>query len=166
MWQRAVSEGHELGNHTYTHRYLTNLSEYQIRQELDSWQETVDQILGYHYETLYFRPPGMAGYTAGHENRSYQEIIADKGMVTILWDVETVYALRNRSYNSEAVAKHIIGSARGGSIILLHSTAPDINALPAIITGLRRKGLEPVTLTELFLEQAPVPAQEIYGLPW
>ena len=153
IWNRAVEEGHELGNHTYSHAYLTNLNEEQIRSELNSWQEAVDNAVGEPYRTYYFRPPGMYGFTNPDSNRSkrYQEIIAEKGMFTVLWDIELVYALRNETATPARITEHVLSNAQGGSIVLLHFTPNDINALPDIITGLRARGLEPCSLRELLL---------------
>jgi len=153
VWRRAVAEGHELGNHTYSHRFLTALSSSQIQVELLRWQEVVDNTLGYHYHTYFFRPPGMMGFE-GKDRYYYQKMIAEAGMVPVLWDLETVYAFRNTKPTPEKVARYITGNVRGGSIILLHFTNADIGALPAIIRGIKDKGLEPVTLTELFLDRA------------
>ena len=152
-WRRAVEEGHELGNHTYSHAFLTTISEERIREELNRWQESVDEMLGYSYETYFFRPPGMAGFTnvQSSQTKHFQEIIAEKGMFPILWDVELVYALRNEVATPARITSHVLSNARGGSIILLHFTPNDITALPDIITGLRARGLEPCSLSELLL---------------
>lgn len=153
VWRRAVEEGHELGNHTYSHAFLTTISEEQIRAELNGWQDSVDQALGYSYKTLYFRPPGMDGFAAGQANaaRQIKEIIAGKGMFAVLWDVELVYALRNEVSTPARITEHVLSNARGGSIVLLHFTPNDITALPSILEGLRRNGLEPCSLRELLL---------------
>lgn len=158
VWRRAVEEGHELGNHTYSHAYLTNLTEEQIREELNGWQRSVDEALEYPYRTLFFRPPGMYGFTSADSSRTkrYQEIIAEKGMFTILWDVELVYALRNEVATTARITEHVLQNARGGSIVLLHFTHNDIAALPAIISGLRERGLEPCSLSELLLAEPQV----------
>ncbi len=155
IWERAVEEGHELGNHTYSHTFLTTVSEDRVREELLNWQNAVDQALGYNYETLFFRPPGMDGFTSpgSAKTKQLQEIIAGKGMVPILWDVELIYALRNEAYTTSRVISHVLSNARGGSIVLLHFTPVDIAALPEIITGLRRQGLEPCSLKELLLAE-------------
>jgi peptidoglycan/xylan/chitin deacetylase (PgdA/CDA1 family) len=158
VWARAVEEGHELGNHTYSHAFLTTISEDRIVEELDRWQESVDNALGYHYPTLFFRPPGMDGFTSAGSSRTkrFQEIIAGKGMVAVLWDVELVYALRNEVSTPARITSHVLANARGGSIVLLHFTPNDIAALPDIIHGLRRYGLEPCSLSELLLADSSI----------
>ncbi len=161
IWRRAVEEGHELGNHTYNHRFLTRLSESEIFSELIRWQETVNQVLGYSYPTLYFRPPGMDGF-AGNSSYMvyYQSIIARHNLITVLWNIETCYTLYSNRGPRRAgedpsaaqVASYLVSEAVAGSIILLHFTETDIDSLLDLIRGLRDKGLEPVTLTALLLE--------------
>jgi len=155
VWRRAVAEGHELGNHTYSHAFLTTISEERIREELNRWQESIDEALGYSYQTYFFRPPGMYGFTSpqSSQTKRFQEIIAEKGMFAILWDVELVYALRNEVASPARITDHVLRNARGGSIVLLHFTPNDITALPDIISGLRARGLEPCSLSELLLAE-------------
>ncbi len=161
LWRRAVQEGHELGNHTYSHRFLTTIGERQIRREIDLWQKEVDSALGYSYPTRYFRPPGMAGFTPQQgQMLYYQSIIARNGLAIALWDIETFYTLYSLSgprriganLSPNKVAAYIAKEAKAGSIILLHFIPLDVEALPALIRGLREKGLEPVTLSEMLYE--------------
>ncbi len=153
VWKAAVEKGHELGNHTYNHTFLTTVSDQQIKEELSRWQEAVDSALGFKYQTYFFRPPGMDGFTSpqGSTARRYKEIIAGKGMFTVLWDVELIYALRNEAYTTERIIEHVLANTKGGSIVLLHFNENDIAALPDILNGLRRRGLEPGSLSELLL---------------
>ncbi len=154
-WKRAVQEGHELGNHTYSHPFLSNLSEERVREELSGWQEAVDNVLGEAYHTLFFRPPYGDGFLAGqdYQRERLQPIVAEEGMFPIMWDVELVYALRNEAYTASRITEHVLQNARGGSIVLLHFTEADIEALPNIIHGLRERGLEPCSLRELLLAE-------------
>ncbi len=153
VWKQAVEEGHELGNHTYSHAFLTTISEDRVKEELNKWQNAVDNALGYNYQTYFFRPPGMDGFTSPQSStaKRYKEIIADKGMFAILWDVELVYALRNEVSTPARITEHVLSNAKGGSIVLLHFKENDITALPDILAGLRRRGLEPCSLSELLL---------------
>jgi len=155
IWKKSVEEGHELGNHTFNHTFLSSVPDEEVRNELNKWQEAVDEALGFNYRTLFFRPPGIDGFTPGQARtgRRLQEIIADKGMFTVLWDVELLYALRNEAYTSTRITEHVLQNARGGSIVLLHFNTTDIRALPDIIIGLRQQGLEPCSLSELLLTE-------------
>ncbi len=155
VWRRAVEEGHELGNHTYSHPFLTRINEEKVQEELKGWQEAVSEALGYSYQTYFFRPPYGDGF---YSNRSsytarIKEIAAEQGMFTILWDVEVVYALRNQPYTPARITSHVLANARGGSIVLLHFSTADIDALPNILAGLRERGLEPCSLSELLLAE-------------
>jgi peptidoglycan-N-acetylglucosamine deacetylase len=155
IWRQAVEEGHELANHTYSHRYLTTMSDEEIIGELNSWQKEVDKALGYSYSTHYFRPPGMDGFVDSQAARTkhYLDIVANKGMIAVLWDVDHFSGLGTGSAAPDQIKDYVLTNARGGSIVLLHFKDNDIAALPHIITGLRQRGLEPCSLSELLLAE-------------
>ncbi|MEW5783544.1 MAG: polysaccharide deacetylase family protein [Bacillota bacterium] len=163
LWKRAVREGHELGNHTYSHRYLTALTADEIFREITQWHNAAEYALGQPYHAVFFRPPGMAGFSESSRQAEYfRSIIASHKMITVLWDIETVYTLYSRSGPQRAggnpsplsTASYITREARGGSIILLHFVGGDVEALPEIIRGLTAKGLQPVTLSELLFSSS------------
>lgn len=157
---RAAGAGIELGNHTESHGWLTQMTEKQIIQELDDWQKDIDKALGSHYEATWFRPPFMAGFT-GHTKtaETVTQIAKSKNLKIALWNVDPFSGISERA-DSEAVASFVIENATKGSIILLHFTNEHMTALPVIIDGLRAKGLEPVTLSELISPQQPLPQIE------
>lgn len=134
---RAANEGHELGSHTFNHRDLTTLSLADARTQVVSAADVLRQISGQPVAT--FRPP----YGAIN-----QAVIDAVGMPAVLWSVDTndwrrpgVDALFDRAVN---------GAAPGG-IVLFHDTHDEtVAAAGDIIVGLRNRGFEPVTVTELF----------------
>ncbi len=154
-WQLAVAQGHELGNHTYSHPFLSRLAPEKIAEEIDKWQEAVDEALGYNYNTLFFRPPYMDGFTATQENDSkiIKNIISERGMFTVLWDVELIRSLSSQTTTPGLVTDHVLENVEGGSILLLHFNSADVAALPGILSGLRDRGLEPCSLSELLLAE-------------
>lgn len=154
-WQLAVAQGHELGNHTYSHPFLSRLGQEKIAEEVDNWQEAVDEALGYNYSTLFFRPPYMDGFTANQENTSkvIKDIIAERGMFTVLWDVELIRSLGGRTATAGGITEYVLENVEGGSILLLHFNPADVEALPAILSGLRERGLEPCSLSEMLLAE-------------
>jgi len=153
VWLRAVRDGHELGNSTYSHPLLTRVSTERVIEEIEGWEQAIEDALGEPYQTLFFRPPYGDGFLPGQGYRGGEvhEIIAEKGMFPVLWDLELIYALRNEPYTPERVAEYVINNARGGSIILLHFNPQDIAALPDILEGLRERDLTPCTLSEMLV---------------
>lgn len=139
-----VENGHELGNHSYTHPRLI-LKRYSfIKKEIEATDQLIRKA-GYRGE-IYFRPPGckklfMLPLYLRLNNR-----------LTVTWDLEpdSIAALQD---NSRKMAEYVIENARPGSIILMHvmyeSREESIKALPEIITGLRQKGFELVTIGQL-----------------
>ncbi len=59
--KRMVAEGHEIGNHTYSHGNLAEMAEWRWRLELDSTERLIETITG--YSTALFRPPYNADST-------------------------------------------------------------------------------------------------------
>lgn len=134
----ALAEyGHEICNHSYTHRDMLKLSKSDIKKEL---QDT-NAILGKLGITpRWFRPP------YGSFNRMVVELAADQGLDTMLWSVDPQDWMRP---GSAVIQKRVLGGAAPGSVILLHSTVSQtVEALPAIIAGLQRDGYSFVTVSE------------------
>lgn len=171
LYRRAVREGHELGNHTVSHIGVTDLTSDEFRDEIEGWQAAVDEALGRHYDATWFRPPFMDGFTDLRGPEEIRQVLAENGYITALWDVETFYALYSAygpqlaGPNPDAgdVADYVVRAAGPGSIVLLHFGPLDVTALPAIIDGLRAKGLEPVSLTQLIEAQTEVLGAEEAG---
>lgn len=142
--RRLVADGHELGNHTYSHRAMILRSPGFIRAEVERTDSAI-RSAGFR-APITFRPPytkklfGLPLYLARNER------------VTVTWDVEP------ESYpevdgDAERIAKHVLEQVRPGSIILLHpwyrSREASRRAVPAIVEGLRARGYDLVTITEL-----------------
>ncbi len=139
-----VQAGHELGNHSYTHSRLVLKSLSFVRREVD---ETDKLIRAAGYEgPIHFRPPGSKKLLV----LPYYLKQTDK--LTIMCDVEAETDL-GFSASAADLARHTVEHAREGSIILMHvmydSRQEAMNALPAIVTGLREKGYRFVTVSEL-----------------
>ena len=150
--QRAFNMGIEIGNHTWSHPYLTSLSVNEIRNEIVSLNNTINAITGMPPATL--RP----GY--GVLNQNVINVAAEQGMPIILWTLMG----EQYSYDATAVANHVINTARSGDIVLLHDGHAD--AAPAaerIIVELSARGFQFVTVSELlfYSNTPPAPGQVI-----
>jgi len=148
LWQRALDAGCEIGNHTWGHKRLTELSPSRIRYQLLRTQQKVDEMLGYHYPMQVMRPP--YGSTSGKvaqaaRKAGYQKIV--------LWDV------------SQTDPVKAFKGVRNGSILLYHGRKKDIQCLKKLVPRLVEDGFQCVTVSELLgLEKSAV-SDEIYRYP-
>lgn len=144
VWKRAVLEGHEIGNHTYTHRALTSLPDQEIRDELTWTQHLLDEALGFPYRMRLMRPPGGTG-GAGNGDPRLMGILTELGLTMAMWTIDSNYTTGNASYLSK-----ILGQVRNGSIVLCHFQTFGLPSLAALLDALPPRGLEPVTVTQMF----------------
>ncbi|MDH6131220.1 peptidoglycan/xylan/chitin deacetylase (PgdA/CDA1 family) [Kitasatospora sp. MAA4] len=140
--RRIASAGHELGNHTWSHPFLLDLTPDQLREQLDRTAEAVVRVTG--QVPTRFRPPYGA--------LSPEVLAALEGHPTTLtlWDVDSRDWSRP---GPERIAATVLDAAGPGSVVLLHEGAGDrgqtVQALPSIIEGLLDRGLDLVTVGEL-----------------
>ncbi len=137
---RAVAEGHEIGNHTYTHIKMTASGSETIAREIERTNEVIREATGYYPTAM--RPP----YGAVNSNL-VERMFQNYGMHTVLWDVDT------RDWQHPGVAtvvERAVGKAQPGSIILLHDIhASTLDAVEDIIVGLKARGFKLVTVSQL-----------------
>jgi peptidoglycan/xylan/chitin deacetylase (PgdA/CDA1 family) len=138
--RREVAEGHEIGNHSWSHPNLAKLPDEDVRTQL---QRTEDIIV----KTTGIRPKLMRPPYGELTKRQRQWVNRDFGYKIILWDVDPLDWKRP---GSNVVARRIIAGARLGSIILAHDIhPPTIAAMPQVFDALLAKGFKFVTVSEL-----------------
>ena len=131
--------GHLIGNHTYHHRRLSELSAQEIAAELDACQTVVGRLTG--QVMKYLRPPG------GNYTKTALGCKQVRAHIITLW---THNAGDWANPPVSEIVRRCLTNVRPGSIILMHGG--DINsarALPWIIRGLRARGLEPAVLPDM-----------------
>ncbi|MHC0038325.1 polysaccharide deacetylase family protein [Pseudoneobacillus sp. C159] len=141
---KIVEAGHEIGNHSYTHQRMVLKSPAFVKEELDQTNKQI-QAAGYQ-GPITFRPP----YFKKLFILPYQ--LKQRQMKTILADVEPE-SYSNIARDSDKIIKYVISNTKPGSIILLHiwydSRRESLESIEGIITGLREKGYQFKTVTEL-----------------
>jgi len=138
--RRTVAEGHEIGNHTYTHRLLSKLSDSEVRNELSRCRDSVARAAGVGIRTM--RPP-----YGGLLQRQRELVHAEFGYPTILWSVDPLDWKRP---GPSVVTSRILTATNAGGIVLAHDLhAPTVDAMPATIDGLLRRGFQFVTVSQL-----------------
>lgn len=138
--RRTVAQGIPIGNHGWDHPRLTGLTDAQIRSQLSRTSAAWWRVAGA-TPIPYFRPP------YGATNSRVERIAGQLGYrYTALWNVDP----RDWSGISVSQVIHNVLSATGpGGIVVMHMKTVTAQALPAIIAGLRRRGLQPVSLPAL-----------------
>ena len=137
---RMAAEGHEIGVHSWTHAQLTRCSAAKIDHEIADTAEVIRRATGQVPKLM--RPPYGATNAALNKR-----MMADYGLRTILWDVDT---LDWRHPGVQRVIDTAVGKARPGSIILVHDIhASTIAALEGIVQGLQARGFKLVTVSQL-----------------
>ncbi len=133
---RAYNEGHEIGNHSWSHPVLSTMKNEGIMEQLDSTSEAIYNVTGA-YPTV-FRPP------YGSKN---DRLLSICGFPCILWSVDTLdWKYRDVDY----VTEQIVGGASDGAVILVHEIhKTTIAAAKIAIDRLLDAGWEFVTITEL-----------------
>lgn len=152
--QREVREGHEIGNHSWSHPAFAKMSESAVRRELQKTDDAIRAAIG--HSPVLLRPP--YGSITPHQK---QWIHADFGYDIILWDVDP---LDWRRPGPSVVMNRIVQGARPGSIILSHDIhAGTIKAMPETFDKLQAKGFKFVTVSELIAMAKRREAKESHG---
>lgn len=142
---RAIVEaGHELGNHSYSHRRMLFMSRKTVADELERTERLLREA-GYR-GPLHFRPP------YGKKLWTLPRYLAERDILSITWDIEPDTG-RNGQPTPEGIVAEVVGKVRPGSIVLLHVMSPQrtasMRAVPRVIAALRERGYRFVHLSEL-----------------
>lgn len=166
LLERIVREGHEIGNHTWSHPNVSEISKRHMEIELNATQYLFEAKLG--LKTLFFRPPYSIDQNPDTDDEVRPlEIMQDLGYIGVASNVDpydwkdTIGDQRN---TAELITRTVLENLppcpanpneqpRCGNIILLHdgggNRAETIKALPAIIEGVRARGFEIVPVSQL-----------------
>jgi peptidoglycan/xylan/chitin deacetylase (PgdA/CDA1 family) len=147
--KQMAQNGNVLGNHTWTHRRLTDLKPAEIRTELDRLDSAVEKLTG--KRPTLMRPP------QGRTNKTVARISKELGLSLVLWnDTASDYA----TTDSALIHKRILKDAHRDGIILLHDLYKGtVPAVPGIIDSLRAEGYTLVTVPQLLAPAQPEPGK-------
>jgi peptidoglycan/xylan/chitin deacetylase (PgdA/CDA1 family) len=146
--KRAVREGHEIANHSWSHPNLGKMSDDAVRRELQKTDDAIAVAIGKRPTLL--RPP--YGSITAHQKKWIHE---EFGYRIILWDVDPLDWKRP---GPSVVTARILKETHAGSIVLAHDIhPPTIEAMPRTFDQLMEKGFKSVTVTELLAMATPIP---------
>ena len=149
--QRAVDEGHELGNHSMNHLKMAELTEEEIVAEYEECQKAVKDAVG--VDMYYFRAPfgSVDDRVRQLINAPFMKYTASAG------DGTNVSLAEDRAYK-------VTSKAHDGGIVIMHcykGNTPTVEALKIILPELKSQGYKFVTLTQLYEESnVPIPVPD------
>lgn len=142
--RRMAEEGHQIGNHTYTHMDLSRGDAAERLREVEETDALLTELLG--EGTYWLRPPW--GFMA-------EETAREISVPMVYWSLDTEDW---RRLDANEVEREILDNVRDGDIILMHDPyATSVEAALRAIDELRGQGYQFVTLEELFARRGVEP---------
>lgn len=142
--KRIVAEGHELGNHSWSHPDLRKYTNMKVLQnELEPTTQIIQDIVG--FTPLIMRPP----YGALRDDTI--EFLAEEGWLIINWSIDS-FDWDTTQNSAVEITEKVLKYSHPGAIVLMHSGENlhgTVSALPEIIRSLREDGYHFVTVSEL-----------------
>ena len=153
LLRRMLEEGHQIGNHTYSHVRLLQMENNAIVEEIHKSEVLLQEVAG--ERSFWLRPP-------------YGQIDSQRAQLIrtpmIYWSVDPQDW---KLLNKEKVVEAVLRDVGPGDIVLLHDFYPtSVDAALAIVDCLQQEGYEFVTVEELFRIQGIEPqAGTMYASP-
>ncbi|MBU8906964.1 polysaccharide deacetylase family protein [Desertibacillus haloalkaliphilus] len=136
-----LEEGHEIGNHAYSHPDMKSLTAARITEELQKTNEVIEATLD--VTPKWFAPP------SGSFRQEVVDIASTMDMGTIMWSVDTVDW---RKPEPHTMVQNVLNKVHPGAMILMHPTSSTAAGLDQLIIGLKSKGYQIGTVTQLMDE--------------
>ena len=151
LLKRMFDEGHDIGNHTFTHPNIAGISKTQLQLELSATRVMLESVIG--RRSHLFRPP----YAEDSEPDVPDEVepletVSDMGYVTVGMQIDPK-DWQHRT--ADEIVQQAVSQAESGkaNIVLLHDSGGDrsqtVLALPRLIAALRERGFELVSVSKL-----------------
>ncbi|BAQ08722.1 xylanase/chitin deacetylase [Bacillus sp. OxB-1] len=144
--KRMVAEGHGIGNHSYDHPNMANLSEKRMEEEWTKFDDLLRELTGVK-RTVYARPP---------EGIFNEKLLAkgnELGYRHIFWSVAFIDWHADKPRGRDYAYNELMKQLHPGAVILMHTVSPDNEqALPSFIQDAQKAGYTFRSLDDLVLE--------------
>jgi peptidoglycan-N-acetylglucosamine deacetylase len=134
LLKKEIADGDIVGNHSFSHKEISRLSGEELYEEVMKPESIISKIIG--------KKPTLFRFPYGAENKRVIQYVEAQGLTPVNWEnCPQDYKRPGANVIAERVVKH----ARSGQVILLHDgparRQQTVDALPKIISGIRKKGL-------------------------
>lgn len=150
--KKIAADGHEIGNHSYSHPYFTKLSEEEMEKEISRNQELLRDL------DIEQKPLLRLPY--GDRNSSVLNFVSQSGFINIRWTIDSLgWQGAEGGMEVQKVQQRVVSKTTPGSIIMMHlgSDSNKINldseVLSQIIEELKNNGYNFLRLSELLEEE-------------
>lgn len=141
--KKIDAAGCEIGTHSATHSYMSKQNSEEIKKELATSTQAIENITGKKVEL--FRPP------YGDYDDELIKTAGELGYFTIQWDVDS---LDWKNLSASDIAMRVINGVENGSIILMHNNGlHTAEAVPVILETLKNRGFRFVPIGELIYKE-------------
>lgn len=137
-----TADGHAIGSHGTGHPDFRQLSAGALARQLDETNETIRQATGKAPQLI--APPG-----GSYDNRLVN-MAHERGMYTILWTTDTVDWRRPPA---DVIVDRVKHGLTPGALVLMHPTAPTVQALPQILKLIAASGFHTKTVEDVVAER-------------
>lgn len=132
--KRMITDGHTVGNHTYSHKSFNVSSNEEILNDIKKLEDLYKEKTGLTM-SKYIRPP------KGEYTEKSQKLLADNGYSSIFWSLAYVDWYKDKYYGNHYSYNNVMKKIHNGAIILMHSVSKDNTLdLKDIIIDLKEKG--------------------------
>jgi peptidoglycan-N-acetylmuramic acid deacetylase len=142
LTKRMVDEGHIIGNHSWHHPDMTQISDQRVREELEKVKVKTKELTG-QKEMKYLRPP------RGVFSERTMQIAKEEGYTHVFWSLAYVDWNVNEQKGAQYAYDSIMKQIHPGCVMLLHTVSKDnADALEKVIQDLKKKGYQFKSLDE------------------
>lgn len=137
-----VSSGHEVGNHSYSHPDMKQLTAGRAREQMVKTNEIIEAATG--EKCIWFAPP------SGSFRDETIKVADELNMMTVMWTVDTVDW---KKPSPDVLINRVMSKIDNGSMVLMHPTESTAKSLDRLITQIKQKDLNIGTVSELMSEE-------------
>lgn len=133
--------GHSIQNHGYKHAHFNSLSGEAAREQIIKGGRIIKELVG--TSSVYFAPP------YGEFNSNLVTVAENLNYKLIMWSIDTIdWQLPA----ADTIIKRVMNQIHSDAIVLMHPTSPTAEALPELMTQIKKSGYQIMTLDQILLE--------------
>lgn len=162
LWRQAVADGHQICNHTFSHPFMTKITEDEAKKQIIDWEQAAKEVFGEKYLQKMKEDFPFFRFPCRDFNTGTIKLAKELGYIVVDWTDYPVYAVTtDHSYNflsknaelvSQKVAERVCQKSKpnSGYIWLLHTTPWEMGKFEEILLTLEKNNLTIVPVSEIF----------------